>query len=56
MKGKTNRYTKNVFYFLRANLMKTDGITVTGTRVNFGGGQGLQIPSTILFKAEEKYI
>ena len=55
-KGKTGRYTKTVFYFLRANLMNTASITVTGKRVNFGDGQGLQIPCTILFKGEEKYI
>ena len=36
--------------------MKTASITVTGKKVNFGDGQGLQIPSTILFKGEEKYI
>ena len=29
-KGKTSRYTKTVFYFLRANPMNTASITVTG--------------------------
>ena len=55
-KGKTGRYAKTVFYFLRANPMNTANITVTGKRVNFADGQGLQIPCTILFKGEEKYI
>ena len=54
-KGKTGRYVKTVFYFLRANPMNTAGITVTGKRVSSGDRQGLQIPSTILFKGE-KYI
>ena len=36
--------------------MNTGCITVTGQGVNFGDGQDLQIPSTILFKGEEKYI
>ena len=36
--------------------MSTACITVTGKRVNSGDGQGLQIPRTILFKGEEKYI
>ena len=53
-KRKTGRYTKTVFYFLRANPMNT-GKRVTGKRVNFGDRQGLQIPCTILFKGEEKY-
>ena len=55
-KGKTGRYAKTVFYFLRANPMNTASITVTGKSINFGDGQGLQIPGTILFKGEEKYI
>ena len=55
-KGKTGRYPKTVIYFLRANLMSTACITVTGKRVNFGDGHGLQIPCTILYKGEEKYI
>ena len=54
--GKTGRYAKTVFYFLRANPMNTASITVTEKRVNFGDGQGLQIFCTILFKGEEKYI
>ena len=55
-KLKTGWYTKTAFYFLRANPMNTGCITVTGQGVNFGDGQDLQIPSTILFKGEEKYI
>ena len=55
-KGKTGRYAKTVCYFLRANLMNIISITVTGKRVNVGDGQGLQIPCTIFFKGEEKYI
>ena len=43
-KGKTGRYAKIAFYFLRANPMNTASITVTGKRVNFGDGQGLQTP------------
>ena len=52
-KGKTGRYAEIDFYFLRANLMNAARITVTGKSVNFGNGQGLQIPCTILFKREE---
>ena len=36
--------------------MSTCCIIVTGKRVNFGDGQVLQIPCTILFQREEKYI
>ena len=38
------------------NPVYTASITVTGKRVNFADGQGLQIPCTILFKGEEQYI
>ena len=55
-KGKTGQYAKTFFYLLPANPMNTASITVTRKRVNFGDGQGLQIPCTILFKGEEKYI
>ena len=55
-KLKTGWYTKTAFYFLRANPINTGCITVTWKRVNFGEGQALQIPCTILFKGEEKYI
>ena len=54
-KGETSRYAKTAFYFLRANPMNTASITVTGKRVNFGDGQGLQVPCTNLFKGEEIY-
>ena len=36
--------------------MNTANVAVLEKRVNFGDGQGLQIPCTILFKKEEKYI
>ena len=55
-KGKTGRYAKTDFDFLRTNPMNAARITVTGKSVNFGNGQGLQIPCTILFKREEIYI
>ena len=54
-KGKTGRYAKTVFYFLRADLINTASITVTGKK-NFADGQNLQITCTILLKGEEKYI
>ena len=55
-KGKTGRYAKTVFYFLRANPRNAASITVTWKRVNFEDGQYLQIPCTILFKGEKKIL
>ena len=55
-KGKTGRCAKTVFHFLHDNIISTASITVTGKKVNFRDRQGFQIPCTILFKGEEKYI
>ena len=55
-KGKTGRYAKTIFYFLRANPTNIANITVTGKRANLGDGEGLQIPCTVSFQGEEKYI
>ena len=55
-KGNTGRYAKTVFYFPRTNPINTANTTVTGKRINFGDGEGLQILCSILFKREEKYI
>ena len=55
-KGKTSEYAKTVFYFLRGNPISTAGIYATEEKVNLEDGQGLEIPCTILFKGEEKYI
>ena len=52
-KRKSGWYAKTAFYFLRANLINTASVTVTGKRVNFADGQ---IPCLNLFKGEEKYI
>ena len=55
-KGKTGRYAKTIFYFLRANPTNIANITVTGKGVNLGDREGLQIPCKISFQGEEKYI
>ena len=49
-----NRQMKIQLALSNSNLYYSN--TVTGKRVNLGDGQGLQIPCTILFKGEEKYI
>ena len=41
-KGKAGRYAKIVSYFQGINPMNTASINVTGKRINFRDGQGLQ--------------
>lgn len=55
-KGKTGRYAKTIFYFLRSKSTNAANISDTGKRVNLGDGEGLQIPCTITFEGEEKYL
>ena len=47
---------KTIFCFLRANHGNTCQVEVRRKRVNIGDGQGLQLPCTLQFSGEEKYI
>ena len=38
------RFSKTIFYFLRANHGNTCQVEVRGKSVNLGDGQGLQVP------------
>ena len=53
-KGKYGRFAKTIFILLRAN--HGHYCRVEGKRVNLGDGQGLQIPCTLHFTGETKYI
>ena len=53
-KGNSGCLAKAIFYFLRANHGNTS--QVWEKRVNFGDGQGLQLPQTLQFSGEKRYI
>ena len=55
-KGKSGRFAKTISFFLRADDTHNCHIKVTGKRVNLGDGQGLQIPCTLIFTGQGKYI
>ena len=55
-KGKTGRFAKTISFFLRVSNLHYCRVEVTGKRVNLGDGQGLQIPCTLHFTGEAKYI
>ena len=55
-KGKTVRFAKTISFFLRANHIHYSRVEAIGKRVNLGDGQGLQIPCTLHFTGEAKYI
>ena len=55
-KGNSGRFVKSIFYFLRAKHGNTCQVEVRGKRINLGDGQGLQVPFTLQFSGEEKYV
>ena len=55
-KKSSRRFEKTIFYFLRTNHGSTCKTEVRGKRVNLGNGHGLQLPCTLQFSGEEKYI
>ena len=55
-KGKTGRFAKTIFYFLRADEKGSCAAIVRGKAVNLGDGEGMQVPCTLHFKGTPKYI
>lgn len=55
-KGKSGRFAKTISFFLRANHENSCSVEVKGKRVNLGDGEGLQIPCTLHFTGETRYI
>ena len=56
-KGKTGRFAKTVFYFLRADKsINSCTVIVRGKAVNLGDGEGMQVPCTLHFKGEKAFI
>lgn len=55
-KGRSGRFAKTIFYFLRANDLNTCTLVVTGKVVNEGDGKGMKVPCRLLFSAEPQFI
>ena len=55
-KGKTGRFAKTVFYFLRSCYSNSCFLKVTGKAINQGDGKGMKVPCKLIFSAEEKFI
>ena len=54
--GKSGKFAKTIFYFLKANEKHACVINVLGKAINAGDGLGMKVPCRLLFFAEEKYI
>ena len=54
--GKSGKFAKKIFYFLKAAKENRCQIIVLGKVVNKKDGLGMKVPSSLIFTAEEKYI
>ena len=54
--GKSGKFAKTVFYFLKSDKNHHCKITVTGKATNAGDGLGMKVPCQLFFLAEEKFI
>ena len=54
--GKSGKFVKTTFYFVRADELSSCKIVVTGKLVNLGDGEGMQVPCKLIFTGIEKCI
>ena len=54
--GKSGKFVKTIFYFLRADEFSSCKIIVTGKPVNLGDGKGMEVPCKLIFTGMEKRI
>ena len=54
--GKSGKFAKTVFYFLKANKDNKCQVEIVSNVVNQNDGLGMKVPSRIIFIAEEKYL
>ena len=56
MKGKSGRFPKTIFYFLRADKKNDCTVVLPCKAVNCGDDESMQVPCTLLFKGYQKLI
>ena len=56
MKGKSGRFAKTIFYFLRADKKNDCTVVVTGKAINRGDREGMQMPCTLHFNGAKRFI
>ena len=54
--GKSGKFAKTIFYFLKANRDNKCQVEVIGKVVNQKDGLGMKVPSRLILTAEEKYL
>ena len=54
--GKSGKFAKTVFYFLKSNKNHHCKITVTGKATDAGDGLGMKVPCQLFFLTKEKFM
>ena len=54
--GKSGKFAKTIFYFLKSNKNYHCKITVTGKATNAGDRLGMKVPCQLFFLAKEKFM
>ena len=54
--GKSGKFAKTIFYFLRADKISSCKIVAMGNPVNLGDDKGMQVPYKLIFSGIEKCI
>ena len=55
-KGKSGKYAKTIFYFLRSDPLNSSFVKVTGKAMNMGDDKGMQIPCLLEFSGNGESI
>ena len=56
-RGKSGRFAKIIFYFLETDKHSSCSVAIkAGKAVNFGDGEGMQIPSKLTLSGQEKFV
>ena len=56
MKGKGGRFSKTIFYFLRASEYHWCKVHVTSQAINQGDDKGMKISCTLMFKGQLEFV
>ena len=54
--GKNRKFAKMIFYFLRADQDAKCKVVITGKEVNFGDGDGMQVPCKLKISGPRKMV
>ena len=55
-KGKSGKYAKTIFYFLRSDPLNNCCVKITGKAVNLGDDMGMRIPCLLQFTGNRQMI